>query len=58
MKPAHMISFRCANAIFERLEQFALERNIDRTSALRLALHFFLNRQEQPAGLKAQAPEI
>ena len=38
-----MITFRCENALFERLEDFAQQRNIDRTSVLKLALHYYLN---------------
>lgn len=40
-----MITFRCKWELFERLEKFAIERNIDRTSAIKLALHYYLNRQ-------------
>ncbi len=40
----HMITFRCTQSLFRRLEHFALSRNIDRTSVLKLALHFHLNR--------------
>lgn len=40
-----MITFRCEWQIFDRLERFALDRNIDRTSAIKLALHYFLNLQ-------------
>lgn len=41
-----MITFRCKWELFERLEKFAIERNIDRTSAIKLALHYFLNQCE------------
>ncbi len=41
-----MITFRCRQELFTRLEKFAIERNIDRTSAIKLALHFYLNRRE------------
>ncbi|MDO5471882.1 MAG: hypothetical protein Q4F35_00960 [Akkermansia sp.] len=44
MNALHMITFRCRNELFARLEQFAKARNIDRTSVLKLALHFYLNR--------------
>lgn len=44
MPSLHMITFRCQQALFERLEKFALERGIDRTSVLKLALHYYLNR--------------
>lgn len=40
-----MITFRCRWELFERLEKFAIERNIDRTSAIKLALHYYLNRR-------------
>ena len=43
-----MITFRCEPKLFERLEKFALERNIDRTSAMKLALHYYLNRMSCP----------
>ena len=43
-----MITFRCKWELFERLERFAIERNIDRTSAIKLALHYFLNMQGNP----------
>jgi predicted transcriptional regulator len=45
MTPLRIITFRCRRELFERLEQFAAARNIDRTSALKLAVHFYLNRQ-------------
>lgn len=41
-----MITFRCRWDLFERLERFSVERNIDRTSAIKLALHYYLNRQQ------------
>lgn len=44
MASLHMITFRCPQELFERLERFARLRNIDRTSALKLALHYYLNR--------------
>ena len=44
MNALHMITFRCRKDLFARLERFAKARNIDRTSALKLALHFDLNR--------------
>ncbi len=37
------ITFRCKEEIFNRLEQFALRHGIDRTSAIKLALHYYLN---------------
>jgi predicted transcriptional regulator len=39
-----MITFRCKNALFERLVHFARQRQLDRTSVLKLALHYYLNR--------------
>lgn len=44
MPSLHMITFRCGEALFLRLEQFARSRGIDRTSVLKLALHYYLNR--------------
>ena len=43
MARLHMITFRCPAAIFERLEEFARQRKLDRTSVLKLALHYYLN---------------
>ena len=43
MNSLHMISFRCRAELLARLERFAQARGIDRTSALKLALHFYLN---------------
>ncbi len=37
------ITFRCKEEIFNRLEQFAQKHGIDRTSAIKLALHYYLN---------------
>lgn len=53
-----MITFRCQWELFERLEKFAIERNIDRTSAIKLALHYFLNLRdtEPPAEGKKALP--
>jgi len=45
MTREHMITFRCRKELFDRLERFALAHNIDRTSVLKLALHFYLNRR-------------
>lgn len=44
MPSLHMITFRCGESLFLRLEQFALRHGIDRTSVLKLALHYYLNR--------------
>lgn len=38
-----MITFRCHSELYERLETFASEHRLDRTSILKLALHFHLN---------------
>ncbi len=48
MSNLFMITFRCRPDLFERLEKFAIERNIDRTSAIKLALHYYLNRKFCP----------
>ncbi len=44
MKNLHMITFRCREDLFRRLEVFSQARNLDRTSVLKLALHYYLNR--------------
>lgn len=44
MASLYMITFRCPQDLYERMEHFAHSRNIDRTSVLKLALHFYLNR--------------
>lgn len=60
MNNLHMITFRCRTELFERMERFAKARNIDRTSVLKLALHFYLNlcrvkpQIEQPASIARQ----
>ncbi|MBQ1959899.1 MAG: hypothetical protein II349_00035 [Akkermansia sp.] len=46
----HMITFRCCKELFERIERFAITHHVDRTSVLKLALHFYLNRHEKLAG--------
>ncbi len=43
MPAPHMITFRCRKNLFERLENFARQRNLDRTSVLKLALFYYLN---------------
>lgn len=43
MTKLHMVTFRCSTELFERLEKFAVERDIDRTSVLKLAVHYYLN---------------
>lgn len=44
MNALRIITFRCHSELFARLEKFARARNLDRTSVLKLALHFYLNR--------------
>lgn len=46
MKNLFMITFRCRHELFERLESFSLSRNVDRTSVLKLALHYYMNLRE------------
>lgn len=48
MPSLHMITFRCGESLFLRLEQFARSRGIDRTSVLKLALHYYLNHLSSP----------
>ena len=48
MPSLHMITFRCGESLFLRLEQFARSRGIDRTSVLKLALHYYLNQLSSP----------
>ena len=43
MTAIHMITFRCERELFEKLEQFATTHHSDRTSVLKLALHYFCN---------------
>ena len=43
MPAPHMITFRCPVQLFNRLEEFARQRKLDRTSVLKLALHYYLN---------------
>ena len=43
MPALHMITIRCDAELFQRLEEFARQREIDRTSVLKLALHYYLN---------------
>lgn len=50
MRTLHMITFRCAAPLFERLEKLSIERELDRTSILKLALHYFLNRENVGGG--------
>jgi len=44
MASPHMVTFRCSEDLFKRLEIFAIERNVDRTSVIKLAVHYYLNR--------------
>lgn len=46
MDTLHMITFRCHSELYERLESFAAEHQLDRTSILKLALHYYLNREQ------------
>ncbi len=50
------ITFRCREEIYNRLEQFAQKYGIDRTSAIKLALHYYLNMKEHRAEEQPQAP--
>lgn len=43
MTSDHMITFRCERELFDKLEEFAAMHRIDRTSVLKLALHYFFN---------------
>ena len=43
MPTLHMITFRCPAQLCQRLDNFARQREIDRTSVLKLALHYYLN---------------
>ncbi|MBQ3526699.1 MAG: hypothetical protein Q4A24_09450 [Akkermansia sp.] len=43
MTTLKMITFRCREELFRKLEEFARMRQIDRTSVLKLAIHFHLN---------------
>lgn len=52
-----MITFRCRWDLFERLERFAIERNIDRTSAIKLALHYYLNRKNRMQAPRPETPQ-
>lgn len=48
MNTLHMITFRCGHPLYGRMELFCDAQNIDRTSVLKLALHFFLNQRRPP----------
>lgn len=51
-----MITFRCRRELFERLEAFSAERGIDRTSVLKLALHYYLNSRDCRPNRRATPP--
>ncbi len=42
MTTTHMLTFRCHDKLFARLEAYARRHHIDRTSVLKLALHYYL----------------
>ncbi len=39
-----MLTFRCHDRLFARIERFASRHSIDRTSVLKLALHYYMGR--------------
>lgn len=43
MHDLRMITFRCEHPLYHRIEGFGGSYGLDRTSILKLALHFFLN---------------
>lgn len=43
MNDLRMITFRCEHPLYSRMEGFSSSYELDRTSILKLALHFFLN---------------
>lgn len=43
MNDLRMITFRCDHPLYNRMEGFGGNYELDRTSVLKLALHFFLN---------------
>lgn len=43
MKPLHMITFRCRQELFKRLERYSQRHRLDRTSVIKLAVHYLLN---------------
>ncbi len=51
------ITFRCKEEIYNRLEQFAQKYGIDRTSAIKLALHYYLNLKLLPQEHPERKPE-
>ncbi len=49
------MTFRCREDLCDRLDAFAIKHGIDRTSAIKLALHYYLNlklvtEQKEPEG--------
>ncbi len=48
MNTLHMITFRCHSPLYSRMELLCHARDLDRTSILKLALHFFLNQRRPP----------
>lgn len=53
-----MLSFHCRRHLFLRMERFALQRNIDRTSVLKLALHYHLNRLASQRGIPSCSSSV
>lgn len=49
MNTLYMITFRCDKTLYARIEGFSYDRNLDRTSVLKMALHFYLNARLSPA---------
>lgn len=47
MTPLYMITFRCGEELYTRMEAFSDERNLDRTSVMKMALHYYLNRDDR-----------
>ncbi len=45
MSRSQTITFRCREDLSDRLDGFAEKHGIDRTSAIKLALHYYLNKQ-------------
>lgn len=43
MNALRMITFRCDHPLYSRMDGFSGSHEIDRTSILKLALHFYLN---------------
>lgn len=55
MNSLHMVTFRCHSPLFMRMEQLCGTHGVDRTSLLKLALHFFLNAQSEETQGKEKA---